>query len=215
MQSKSLFDIGPLLPESDILEKSLEVVEETDPCILWLNEQKPSSVLYICFGSQTALTRTQIHELALGIEASGVSFLWIMKLPDAWGPQDNSKGPVSMTEYLPPGEYPFLIESCSSLSALAEKLFCFSTYPVVDSACDGFSRFRGADEGKRNDLHWMGASKANFGACGHRRLLDSLRMELDPGERDCRRADAHMARLGRPMSQQPVSHPSFAHSRSC
>jgi len=103
VESKYLFDIGPLLPESDILAKSIEVVEETDPCILWLNKQKPTSVLYICFGSQTALTRTQLYELALGIEACGVPFLWIMKLPDAWGPQDTSKGPISMTEYLPPG----------------------------------------------------------------------------------------------------------------
>jgi len=80
------------------------VVEETDPCILWLNTQKPSSVLYVCFGSHTTHRAPQILELALGLEASGQPFLWILQPPDSQSISEFSGESTSVTEYLPPGE---------------------------------------------------------------------------------------------------------------
>ncbi|KZV43389.1 hypothetical protein F511_21981, partial [Dorcoceras hygrometricum] len=45
----------------------------------WLDEQAPESVLFISFGSRTALSRDQTLQLRDGIEKSGCKFLWILK----------------------------------------------------------------------------------------------------------------------------------------
>ncbi|PIN00548.1 UDP-glucuronosyl and UDP-glucosyl transferase [Handroanthus impetiginosus] len=45
----------------------------------WLDEQRPESVLFISFGSRTALSKDQITELANGLEKSRCKFLWALK----------------------------------------------------------------------------------------------------------------------------------------
>lgn len=78
--------------------------DETDACILWLNErQAPHSVLYILFGSFATHSAPQLLELAQGLEASGCSFLWLVRPPDAPGISAATGSPVSISEFLPPG----------------------------------------------------------------------------------------------------------------
>nr|CAD1837037.1 unnamed protein product [Ananas comosus var. bracteatus] len=45
----------------------------------WLNEQPAGSVIYVSFGSRTAMSKAQIQQLRRGIEVSGVRFLWVVK----------------------------------------------------------------------------------------------------------------------------------------
>ncbi|KAH6791190.1 hypothetical protein C2S51_006196 [Perilla frutescens var. frutescens] len=45
----------------------------------WLDEQAPESVVYISFGSRTALPKDQIRELAAALEMSVCKFLWVLK----------------------------------------------------------------------------------------------------------------------------------------
>ncbi|KAI3452254.1 hypothetical protein Pfo_008919 [Paulownia fortunei] len=45
----------------------------------WLDEQAPESVVFISFGSRTALSKDQIRELGTGLEKSGCTFLWVLK----------------------------------------------------------------------------------------------------------------------------------------
>ncbi|XP_073146553.1 UDP-glycosyltransferase 708G1-like [Henckelia pumila] len=52
---------------------------EKAPNLPWLDEQAPESVLFISFGSRSALSRDQILELRDGIEKSGFKFLWVLK----------------------------------------------------------------------------------------------------------------------------------------
>ncbi|XP_024357189.1 mogroside I-E synthase [Physcomitrium patens] len=107
-QIKFIYDIGPLLPESyvrrdrddDILQQGSE---ETDPCILWLNTRPPSSVIYVSFGSMQTNSPPQLLEMALGLEASGSSFLWLVRPPDSPGMTAALGGPCSITEFLPSG----------------------------------------------------------------------------------------------------------------
>ncbi|XP_038694865.1 UDP-glycosyltransferase 13-like isoform X2 [Tripterygium wilfordii] len=45
----------------------------------WLNEQETESVVFVSFGSRTALSRDQIRELGEGLVKSGYKFLWVLK----------------------------------------------------------------------------------------------------------------------------------------
>lgn len=47
----------------------------------WLDKKrdKGCNVLYVAFGSQAEISRKQLEEIALGLEESKVSFLWVVK----------------------------------------------------------------------------------------------------------------------------------------
>ena len=53
----------------------------TEKCIEWLDLHGPDSVLYISFGSQNTIGLSQMMELAIGLEDSGVSFIWVIRPP--------------------------------------------------------------------------------------------------------------------------------------
>lgn len=48
-------------------------------CIQWLDTQLPNSVLYVALGSIASLVPAEMHALALGLEASGHPFLWVIR----------------------------------------------------------------------------------------------------------------------------------------
>ncbi|KAK1369634.1 Glycosyltransferase [Heracleum sosnowskyi] len=52
---------------------------DKDECFKWLDTKKPNSVLYVCFGSGTKFPRNQLHEIAVGLEASGQQFIWVVR----------------------------------------------------------------------------------------------------------------------------------------
>ncbi|CAN1258460.1 UDP-glucosyltransferase 29 [Linum perenne] len=61
----------------------------------WLNKKSPSSVVYISFGSECYLSRSEIHELAHALLITLVDFVWVIRFP---------KGEeVRATEVLPEG----------------------------------------------------------------------------------------------------------------
>ncbi|XP_043694593.1 anthocyanidin 3-O-glucosyltransferase 7-like [Telopea speciosissima] len=49
---------------------------DTTGCLSWLDKQKPSSVVYISFGTVGALPAHELEALAEGLEGSGTPFLW-------------------------------------------------------------------------------------------------------------------------------------------
>ncbi|KAL5719511.1 hypothetical protein ACHQM5_012276 [Ranunculus cassubicifolius] len=48
----------------------------------WLDSRKPDSVLYVCFGSSSQFGTDQLLEIAMGLEASQVPFIWVVKMSD-------------------------------------------------------------------------------------------------------------------------------------
>ncbi|GLJ07775.1 hypothetical protein SUGI_0073910 [Cryptomeria japonica] len=48
--------------------------------VCWLDLKSPRSVVYVSFGSQTALSEEQTHALARGLEASKQPFPWAIKM---------------------------------------------------------------------------------------------------------------------------------------
>lgn len=57
----------------------------TDECwnkvFQWLDEQSHKSVVFVGFGSECKLSNDQIHEIAYGLELSGLSFVWALQKP--------------------------------------------------------------------------------------------------------------------------------------
>ncbi|KAL5561217.1 hypothetical protein UlMin_030964 [Ulmus minor] len=103
--------IGPLLPQETLKDSSSsatssiskqrvgkEVGISAEKCIEWMNEQDQDSVLYISFGSQNTISASQMMELAIGLEKSGKSFIWVVRPPLGF----NLKGEFR-AEWLPEG----------------------------------------------------------------------------------------------------------------
>ncbi|TQD79760.1 hypothetical protein C1H46_034684 [Malus baccata] len=53
--------------------------DEDGNYLSWLDSQPAQSVVYVSFGSRTAMSNEQIKELANGLERSGYRFLWVLK----------------------------------------------------------------------------------------------------------------------------------------
>ncbi|XP_078441665.1 UDP-glycosyltransferase CGT-like [Wolffia australiana] len=81
--------VGPLHPS-----------EKSGPSALpWLDAQPDSSVIYVSFGSRTALPPDQIRELAAGLENSGCGFLWVLKTKKV-DKEEGEDGERAMNEFL-------------------------------------------------------------------------------------------------------------------
>lgn len=78
-----LYPVGPLISSSPLEYNDKPVEDERVDCLKWLDKQPPSSVLFVSFGSGTALPRAQVTELAVGLEASGHRFLWVLRSPSS------------------------------------------------------------------------------------------------------------------------------------
>ncbi|KAM0877067.1 hypothetical protein ACQ4PT_035721 [Festuca glaucescens] len=52
-----------------------------DKVLRWLDEHPPNSVIYVVLGSEAPLTGQNLHELAHGLELTGVRFLWVLHKP--------------------------------------------------------------------------------------------------------------------------------------
>ncbi|KAJ7946078.1 Glycosyltransferase [Quillaja saponaria] len=52
-------------------------ISEND-CLKWLDSKEPNCVVYICFGSVANFTESQLIEIAMGLEASGQQFIWVV-----------------------------------------------------------------------------------------------------------------------------------------
>ncbi|KAI5065226.1 hypothetical protein GOP47_0019921 [Adiantum capillus-veneris] len=83
--------IGPCLPtwedrdnvrntKGDIMAKQAGCLHtEEHACLTWLDQQAKRSVLLVSFGSEAILEAEQVQEFAMGIEASGYGYLWVVR----------------------------------------------------------------------------------------------------------------------------------------
>lgn len=96
--------IGPMsLCNQDIVDKSTRgslATIDGDECLNWLDGKSPGTVVYVCFGSTTEFTTSQLHELALGLEACRHPFVWVVgkggdeSLPDGFEERVRGRGLV-------------------------------------------------------------------------------------------------------------------------
>ncbi|CAJ1939521.1 unnamed protein product [Sphenostylis stenocarpa] len=64
--------------KEDKTERGKPPTVDEQMCLNWLNSKKPSSVLYVSFGSLARLPPKQLKEIAYGLEASDQSFIWVV-----------------------------------------------------------------------------------------------------------------------------------------
>ncbi|XP_073022108.1 UDP-glucosyltransferase 29-like [Primulina eburnea] len=60
-----------------------EPVAKSDDSVFldWLSKKNTKSVVFVSFGSEYFLTKEETEEVALGLEISGVSFIWVVRFP--------------------------------------------------------------------------------------------------------------------------------------
>ncbi|KAL5743925.1 hypothetical protein ACOSP7_026788 [Xanthoceras sorbifolium] len=51
-------------------------------CLEWLDKQASNSVVYVSFGTTTAMNDEQIEELAIGLKQSNQKFIWVLRDAD-------------------------------------------------------------------------------------------------------------------------------------
>ncbi|PPD78273.1 hypothetical protein GOBAR_DD24794 [Gossypium barbadense] len=88
-----VWPIGPLLPKQLLNKSPLSSSSSTtqhagkspgisaEKCVEWLDMHDLASVLYISFGSQNTVSRSQMMELAIGLEKSWTPFIWVIRPP--------------------------------------------------------------------------------------------------------------------------------------
>ncbi|XP_016549859.2 nuatigenin 3-beta-glucosyltransferase [Capsicum annuum] len=85
IKGKKSWLIGPLFHFSKREEANNSrntPVQERHSCLSWLDSQEANSVVYICFGSMGRFSDVQLTEIALALEASNSSFLWVVRKSD-------------------------------------------------------------------------------------------------------------------------------------
>ncbi|MED6132860.1 hypothetical protein PIB30_022773 [Stylosanthes scabra] len=96
---RKAWHIGPLsLCNRDTEEKAKRGEDpsiDEHECLKWLDTKKPNSVIYLCFGSLSNFQDSQLKNIALGLEASGQQFIWVVKRTkkdgDEWLPEGFEK----------------------------------------------------------------------------------------------------------------------------
>ncbi|XP_022972394.1 scopoletin glucosyltransferase-like [Cucurbita maxima] len=80
---RKAWPIGPLSlcnnGAREIAQRGKESTIDEHECLKWLDSQKPNSVVYVCFGSLARFNSAQLKEIAIGLEASEKSFIWVVR----------------------------------------------------------------------------------------------------------------------------------------
>ncbi|PON65923.1 UDP-glucuronosyl/UDP-glucosyltransferase [Trema orientale] len=133
--------VGPTVP-SMYLDKRLENDKDysiylwkpnTDACISWLNDKSLRSVVYVSFGSLSALEAEQMRELAWGLKRSNNCFLWVVR------ESEETKLPLELfkDETFEKG---LIVNWCPQLAVLAHKsVGCFVTHCGFNSTLEALS----------------------------------------------------------------------------
>ncbi|XVF33278.1 hypothetical protein REPUB_Repub17cG0155100 [Reevesia pubescens] len=94
---KPVFPIGLLIQEKPEGRRRTNDKSWTE-IFEWLDVQNSKSVVFVGFGSECKLSKEQIHEIAYGLELSGLPFLWALRdsdaLPSGFSERSHGKGVV-------------------------------------------------------------------------------------------------------------------------
>ncbi|PRQ17465.1 putative hydroquinone glucosyltransferase [Rosa chinensis] len=98
--------LPPVYPIGPVIKTGSASGLGENECLSWLDDQPIGSVLFVSFGTGGTLTSEQMNELALGLEMSGVRFLWVTRSPNETSKDAAFFGVQSSTDplrFLPQG----------------------------------------------------------------------------------------------------------------
>ncbi|KZV26054.1 hypothetical protein F511_13932 [Dorcoceras hygrometricum] len=112
------YAIGPIVSSFTSQSVSTSLWCESD-CTQWLNSKPDGSVLYVSFGSHAHTTsRQDIWEIANGLLASGVNFLWVVR-PDIVSPDESDFLPTGFVNAMK-GKG-LIIQWCSQIKVISHR----------------------------------------------------------------------------------------------
>ncbi|XP_015950322.1 scopoletin glucosyltransferase [Arachis duranensis] len=97
---RKAWHIGPLFlinkdDTQDKAQRRKDASIDENECLKWLDTKKPNSIVYVCFGSIANFPDSQLRDIAIGLEASGQHFIWVVKKSkedgDEWLPEGFEK----------------------------------------------------------------------------------------------------------------------------
>uniref|UniRef100_A0A1J3CJI8 Glycosyltransferase n=1 Tax=Noccaea caerulescens TaxID=107243 RepID=A0A1J3CJI8_NOCCA len=132
--------IGPMIPsaylddrikdDKDYGASLLKPISEE--CMEWLGTKPAKSVAFVSFGSFGILFEKQLAEIAIALQESGLSFLWVIKEAHI------EKLPEGFVEFT--RDRALLVSWCNQLEVLAhESIGCFLTHCGWNSTLEGLS----------------------------------------------------------------------------
>ncbi|CAK8538705.1 unnamed protein product [Lathyrus sativus] len=77
----TIYPVGPILNP----EPETKGTVDSNDIIKWLDDQPPSSVVFICFGTRGSFDEDQVNEIARAVENSGARFVWSLRKPQPKG----------------------------------------------------------------------------------------------------------------------------------
>ncbi|KAI4308611.1 hypothetical protein L6164_031667 [Bauhinia variegata] len=80
-----VYTVGPLINQKIQNNIQSDKREQHEEIMKWLDEQAPSSVVFLCFGSLGSFGVHQLKEIAMGLETSGHRFLWSIRIASEEG----------------------------------------------------------------------------------------------------------------------------------
>lgn len=81
VNSLSKIGIPPLYPVGPIVNVGSDKSNDNREIMEWLDDQPPSSVVFLCFGSLGSFCVDQVKEIAYALEHCGKRFLWVLQKP--------------------------------------------------------------------------------------------------------------------------------------
>jgi hypothetical protein len=183
----NIVPIGPLFADQELRKPVGQFWPEDASCLEWLDAQPDNSVVYVAFGSFTIFGPRQFQELAEGLELTGRPFLWVVRpdftsggLSKAWFDEFSSRmaGKGMIVSWCPQQQVSYIVNNCSMLH-----MFCKYSDSQADQRCL-----------IHLPMAYVGSSTSLGGM-----LCVALRVELDDGGCQERRADPVLALLRRPV----------------
>ena len=103
-ENPAVYPVGPILNlKGDVHDVGSDGSNSYRDIMLWLDDQPPSSVVFLCFGSMGSFSVDQVKEIAWALEHSGHRFLWSLRKPPSEGKIDFLVDHAYQQEVFPDG----------------------------------------------------------------------------------------------------------------